>query len=343
MRGLAFILRYLSFLKCYQDRPMPIFLLKPLQVGVLLLALVFIALSQSPLLRDWDELLHIWQMQSTDRAPSQDIVVVRVDDESVAALGGWPISRAVYTQALAKLAESQPALIVNTLLFDQPQSAALQIPFDQLQAHFASSTLVNGLDPKAWPDLTLEIQQLGLDIEAMAKHIQMDKTLTETLNQIEMIQVVAFALDTQPENLNNADQSWILNPNPLPHILAQNSLKQVEQNVFTNIEVQPRAIAAILPPISQILNAAHAWGGWVVVDLDGQTHTQVRSTLLFQYHKTYLPSLSMMIAARILDVPLSEIKISLGQGVHIGNKKIITDSQSQIYPYLYKTEFKSIS
>jgi PAS domain S-box-containing protein len=61
--------------------------------------------------------------------PSEDIVVIAIDDKSIAALGGWPLSRTHYTQLLKKLADSKslPRAIAFDILFldDTPADTEL--------------------------------------------------------------------------------------------------------------------------------------------------------------------------------------------------------------------------
>ena len=61
--------------------------------------------------------------------PSDDIVIVALDDKSIAALGGWPLSRTYYADFLRKLADSKswPKAIAFDVLFldDTPADGAL--------------------------------------------------------------------------------------------------------------------------------------------------------------------------------------------------------------------------
>ena len=57
--------------------------------------------------------------------PSEDIVVIAIDDKSIELLGGWPLSRGYYTQLLKKLADSKslPRAIAFDILFLDDTSA----------------------------------------------------------------------------------------------------------------------------------------------------------------------------------------------------------------------------
>lgn len=53
---------------------------------------------------------------------SRDIVIVEIDNASIAALGRWPWSRAVHARFLEQLQRAQPAAIVYDVLFTEPSA-----------------------------------------------------------------------------------------------------------------------------------------------------------------------------------------------------------------------------
>lgn len=52
--------------------------------------------------------------------PSDRILIVAIDDPSVAALGHWPWRRDIHAQALARMAAARPAAIAYDVLFTEP-------------------------------------------------------------------------------------------------------------------------------------------------------------------------------------------------------------------------------
>ena len=55
-----------------------------------------------------DATLYDFLLTSSDRAPPQDVVIIAIDDRSLAAIGRWPWPRAVHTRMLGVLAEARP-------------------------------------------------------------------------------------------------------------------------------------------------------------------------------------------------------------------------------------------
>jgi CHASE2 domain-containing sensor protein len=61
--------------------------------------------------------------------PTADIVVVTIDDRSIAELGGWPLRRQHYAKLLEHLAHTpyQPRVVGMNLLFVDPQADDAQL------------------------------------------------------------------------------------------------------------------------------------------------------------------------------------------------------------------------
>ena len=57
---------------------------------------------------------------------------------------------------------------------------------------------------------------------------------------------------------------------------------------------------------------------------------------MLRYYDQYLPSLSVMLAAKSLNLEPKDIKVSLGQGISLGNLKIATDPALQMHTFFYK-------
>ena len=57
--------------------------------------------------------------------PSDDIVLVLIDDASIREVGRWPWSRAVIADALARLAAAGARTIGIDLLFAEPEPSAV--------------------------------------------------------------------------------------------------------------------------------------------------------------------------------------------------------------------------
>jgi serine/threonine-protein kinase len=69
------------------------------------------------------------------------------------------------------------------------------------------------------------------------------------------------------------------------------------------------------------------------IDVDGGIRAE---PLVLQFFDQFYPSLSVMLAAKSLNLAVTDIKVRLGEGVSIGNLKIATDPSLQMNTYFYK-------
>ena len=60
-------------------------------------------------------------MQATTRAPSDRVVVIAIDDPSIANIGRWPWSREVHVRMVDVLSGAKAKVIVNSTFFFEPQ------------------------------------------------------------------------------------------------------------------------------------------------------------------------------------------------------------------------------
>lgn len=86
-------------------------------VGLALLALAIVTQAWA-----WrfDRVLYDVGLALSPRPAPTDIVVVAIDDASVAAIGRWPWRRAVHTTLLERLAEAKPRAVMLDLLLSEP-------------------------------------------------------------------------------------------------------------------------------------------------------------------------------------------------------------------------------
>jgi len=89
----------------------------------LIVTLFFLLASTTELMRslEWQAYDLAARFSSTDPANS-DVVVVAIDDASLAELGDWPWSRDIMAQATRRLTAHRPAVIGYALPFDSTQT-----------------------------------------------------------------------------------------------------------------------------------------------------------------------------------------------------------------------------
>lgn len=137
--------------------------------ALLMLIILFRVLDVTPVhvLRLWgfDLLLQI-PPAHTQQSP---VVVVDVDDESLARLGQWPWPRILYVELVDRLRDAGAALVVFNILFPEP---------DRMSPENLAATLT-GLDP----DLRNHLSSLGSYDNALADVMQTIPTVTAAAAQ----------------------------------------------------------------------------------------------------------------------------------------------------------------
>ncbi len=68
-----------------------------------------------------DTLFYDRVLRLCERTTPDDILIVGIDDRSLAAIGRWPWPRSVHARLLRRLADSAPAAVVYDVLFVEPQ------------------------------------------------------------------------------------------------------------------------------------------------------------------------------------------------------------------------------
>ena len=86
----------------------------------LLLVAVVITLSQSKLLSGWDNEFYDSQLRLWPHSIPSDIVIVSVDERSLAELGRWPWPRRTHAQLIDQLTQANPKVIGMAILFTEP-------------------------------------------------------------------------------------------------------------------------------------------------------------------------------------------------------------------------------
>ena len=283
----------------------------------LLLALVFFLGAQSDLMQSLERKAYDLGVMASTRTPSDKIAVIAIDEQSIANLGRWPWPRAIHAQMLDVLAAGHAKVIGYTAFFFEPQVDAGLGYIYKIAELLGNSKLKDTTDPVH----QAELAQLSALLQEAAQNLDNDQKLSASIAKANNVLLAMFFELGEPQG--KPDQE-------LPDYVLHNSLT----NVTGGSGEMPLPSISVLPPIPALGSKALALGHLnSFPDVDGAIRTE---PLVVGYYNQYYPSLSLMLAARSLNLEPKDIHINLGVGVQLGNQKIATDSALRMHTYFYK-------
>ncbi|HUL40796.1 MAG TPA: serine/threonine-protein kinase [Burkholderiales bacterium] len=290
---------------------------------VLIVAIVLFLMGGGDLIQSLERKAYDLGVQATSRIPSSKVAVIAIDDRSIENIGRWPWSREVHAKMIDLLAGAKAKVIGYTVFFSEPQVDPGLNYINKLTQLYANSGLKNLEDPTA----RQAVSQIGDVLKEAEQNLNTDRKLEESIQQANNVLLAMLFQIGEP--MGKPDH-------PLPEFIANNQLSNIEGNVA-------EASDDLLPlPTTNILIAPLAEFGENAVgighlnaspDVDGGIRTE---PLVLSYYDKYFPSLSLMLAAKSLNLQPSDIEVRLGEGVKLGNLKIATDPNLQMYIYFYK-------
>jgi eukaryotic-like serine/threonine-protein kinase len=280
----------------------------------LIASVAVLALGGSDLLQSLERKAYDLGVSMTARTPSEKVAVIAIDDQSIANLGRWPWSRELHARLTDILATGKPSVIANTVFLSEPQ-----------------------LDP-GYAYITRLI-----DIVNQGRSINGAPASPETEKIIPVLVEAELALNTDRKLAQSyAKAGNVLLPllfelgeargrpaQPLPEFVAKNRLQNVQDGAGFAL---PAAQAQI--PIEVLGSKASALGHLnSFQDVDGGVRTE---PLVVQYFDQFYPALSLMIAARSLNLGMADIQVRLGEEVRLGKLRILTDPATRMNTFFYK-------
>lgn len=245
-----------------------------------------------------------------DREPAGNIVIVAIDDESLARVGRWPWSREKVAALIEKTASFGAKTIGVDILFSEPQVTETAMVMSELR------TLYDGMELK---DSTFE-ETLAM----RAKESDVDAILADAIGKVGNV-VLAFALKV-PTIYEESKKSL------LPDYLYDYPFMVVNEGAYHLPIVAEGAII----PIDRLAERASSIGHvYTQYDRDGAIRWEPLSVKLEEF---YYPTLGMEVARNYLGLSREEIELFPGSGVAVGERFIPTDlSGRALINYLGRT------
>ena len=276
-------------------------------MGVLVVLGIFVLHNTTDFFGNLERRYYDFASTSTSRQPSERVAIIAIDDQSIANIGRWPWPRDVQARLIDLLGAAKAKTIVNTTLFFEPQTDRGMAYIRKMKDLLA--------DPAIGPN-----------------------NLAEPLNKV--IAEAEVALDTDALLANSmAKATSVLVPsvftmgipqgkpdNPLPAYALKSAVD--DSSNFSTPAIRSQQ------PIALIGTAAAGIGHLnQQTDIDGAIRQE---PLLINYFGKAVPSLSLLAAAKSLNLSAADIKLNIGESVQIGKLVIKTDDNAFMSPQFYK-------
>lgn len=321
-----------------------------LMVGVILLVI-----AQFGGLNPLDRIIYDFNLRHISQvSPPESIAVIAIDDPSLAQLGEWPWSRAIYAR-LVDLLAPYGQVMATTLDFSYPQTDPGQLYFKELMTSYHHSNTLH--------QLTTNLKQLeGLIQELYETRPRYSRSQSKInqLHQFYQDSKLAVALPelltTLEEKINAAEveldsdrklayyfkqtNKMILGvpfqavkksvSTPLPKTMLLHQLNVTNDRFDHWRELpQPPHLTMAQWPLPLFVDSVAGMGALTLSE-------DVRHfPLVVRHQDHYFPTLPLLLAAKSQNLSLDAIKVGLGKGIRVGSLRLNTDSQLAIRPMFY--------
>ena len=262
-------------------------------------------------------------VRMTSKVPSDKVAVIAIDDTSIANIGRWPWPREVHAKLVDQLAAAKAKVIGNTVFYFEPQKdpglAYVEKMLDLYNKAYPSAPSQDAQATQPAP----EVADIGRILGEASVALNSDARLAQSLKAAGSVVVpLAFEQISYAAPQGRPDK-------PLPEYVARNAIGSVSGNAGSLVT----GLKAFYP-IEAIGSAAAGIGHLnSALDEDGATRFE---PLVIDHYGQAFPSLSLLIAARSLNLTPKDIRVDLGRSVSVGGKTIRTDDAGQMYTYFYK-------
>ena len=289
-------------------------------LGVMV-TLALLMLSGGDLIQSLERKAYDLGVRSASRVPSDRIAVIAIDDQSLDNIGRWPWSRDVHARMTDLLADGKAKVIANTTFFFEPQRDPGLVYINKLLE------IYNRIVPPLAPDTAAPakpaspgLASFGELLQEAEQALNTDRKLTDSLARANNV-LLPMVFRSLAEPQGRPDR-------PLPDYVARNALALNGTGEFLPLPgLNP------LYPIPEVGAAAAGIGHLsAALDVDGAVRSE---PLIIRYYDQFIPSLSLMIAAKSLNLAVADIKATFGEEVRVGKKRIRTDPELRMYTFFY--------
>jgi serine/threonine-protein kinase len=278
--------------------------------GLVVVAVVLVFHQTSNLIANLEQKAYDLGVQATSRTPSERVAVIAIDDVSIANIGRWPWSREVHARMTDLLAGAKAKAIGNTVFFSEPQIDPGYVYVTKL-LDLVSRPAEGQAEPNP------QLAPIADVLREAEQALNTDRKLAESYAKAGNVLLPLFLAVEAPRG--RPDKA-------LPdHILKHAIAAKEDLGALPTSQIQM--------PIELLARNAAGFGHVTTVpDVDGGIRTE---PLVLRHYDHYFPSLSLMLAARSLNLGAADVRIQ-PEAVTLGRLRIGTDPDLRMYTYYYK-------
>jgi adenylate cyclase len=297
-----------------------------LSLALTLLVLILAWMAPAAMTR-WENVFLDFRFRLRGEQPANpNVLIVAIDEKSLAEIGRWPWSRAVQARLVEALARDGAKVIALDLLYPEAEtSESLTLLHDLARLPIIESA--------ASPDLRSRLHDY-------LRQSAPDQRLAEAIRGAGRV-VLAYSLIV-PESRKAAESRAVASPDPPS--MDRFRYRLVRQSTLGETQSPYRATSRT-PPQPQFLETAASLGHvYSLPEPDGITRYEYLS-LQYGEQDAYYPALALETARLALGYTREQVALVLGEGVTIGNALVPTDQRGRLLINFYGREgsFRTIS
>ncbi len=281
----------------------------------LIICIIFVLIAPSDFVQNLEVMAYDLGVRQSERDSGDKVTVIAIDDQSIENIGRWPWSRSVLANMINKLDAAGAKVIANTILLSESQQ-------DPIREYVDGA--IKLLEDAKTDLYTIKNLQEAMDLLKQGKRdvLDNDSILARSIGDASTVVLgMQFGLGAPLGKPDNA----------LPDFVAHNRL----ENVLGDAEKGRPAFANAATPPIDILGAKAKGIGHISIPVDRDGGVR-KDLLVLDYYNDYYPSISLMIAAKSLNLGPDDILIKQGESVSLANLVIKTDAASRMYPFFYQ-------
>ena len=256
---------------------------------------------------------------SSTKSANQDVVIIKIDEASLQAKGGWPWPRDILAEATRAIALARPAVIGYVLPLDREQSAHGIEYIRELK----------DLVKKRAGGTYTEVKRLLRKAEI---RMDTDQVFATSLYKAGRVVLAIPFLDSNKLKTPPLGLQEYIRRYRLKGVYGTAPEKSTLKKWFTPDPIL--STEKVYPPIKTLARQAGG-AGTLYLGVD-KSHIRTEP-LVMKYGQDYMPSFVLMMAARNQALSTRSIRVDLkGHRISLGGEQIKVDNKLRIYPKFYR-------